>query len=204
MAYYNGTLTLTQTGHMNDPGKIDQIDNSKKEERPVPKGTSGELTKPIEEAREVIVNSETYKKIKADIITAMKAKESDKVLILRGLDGAIQLKAKNDLVEIDEGLVIDVISKGIKQRNESIDAYVKGNRQDLADKEQVELDLYKAYLPAQLTEAEIVAIVDAAIAETGAKTIKEMGAVNKIVMPKIKGRADGKTVSEIVKSKLSK
>ena len=146
--------------------------------------------------------SETYKKIKAEIVTAMKAKESDKVTILRGLDGAIQLKAKNDLVEIDEAIVIDVISKGIKQRNESIEAYVKGGRQDLVDKEQIELDMYKAYLPSQLTTEELEAIIDAAIAQVDAKSIKDMGAVNKIVMPQIKGKADGKTVSEIVKSKL--
>lgn len=151
--------------------------------------------------------SDTYKRIKADIITAMKARDSHTLETLRVLDGAIQLKAKNDLVPIDEGIVIDVVSKGIKQRNESIDAYVKGNRPDLADKEQFELDMYKSYLPAQLTESELVEIIEDAIAQVACVepvTIRSMGAINKIVMPKIKGRADGKTVSEIVKSKLSK
>lgn len=151
--------------------------------------------------------SDTYKTIKADIIAAMKAKDSRKVEILRVLDGAIQLKAKNDLVPIDEGIVIDVLGKGVKQRTESIDAYTKGNRLDLASKEQEEIDIYKSYLPAQLTESELVEIIEDAIAQVACVepvTIRSMGAINKIVMPKIKGRADGKVVSEIVKSKLSK
>ena len=133
----------------------------------------------------------------------MKSRDSKLVQILRGLDGAIQLKAKNDLVEIDEGLVIDVISKGIKQRNESIDAYTKGSRLDLVMQEESERGIYMSYLPAQLTNDEIVAIVEAAIAQVGATSIKDMGSVNKIVMPQIKGKADSKSVSEIVKSKLS-
>jgi len=147
--------------------------------------------------------SDTYKKIKSDIVSAMKAKHPTRVQILRGMDGAIQLKAKNDLVEIDESLVITVIEKGIKQRNESIEAYTKGNRPDLVATEMIELGIYQGYLPEQLTDAEIDAIVEAAISSTGASTIKDMGAVNKIVMPQVKGRADGKRVSEIVKGKLT-
>jgi len=146
--------------------------------------------------------SETYKKLKSDIVAAMKAKHPTRVQILRGLDGAIQLKAKNDLVEIDESLVITVIEKGIKQRNESIEAYTKGNRPDLVATEMIELGIYQGYLPEQLTDAEIEEIVDVAISSTGASTIKDMGSVNKIIMPQIKGKADGKRVSEIIKGKL--
>lgn len=147
--------------------------------------------------------SDTYKKIKVDIITAMKAKDKKLTTILRGLDGAIQLRAKNERVDVDENITLGVIEKGIKQRLESIDAYTKGNRPDLLVVEQEEMDVYKSYLPEQLTESDLIAIIDAAIAQVGATVVKDMGAVNKIVMPQVKGRADGKRVSEIVKGKLS-
>lgn len=147
--------------------------------------------------------SDTYKKIKADIVTAMKAKDKKLTAILRGLDGAIQLRAKNERVDVDESITLGVIEKGIKQRLESIDAYTKGNRPDLLVVEQEEMDVYKSYLPEQLNESDLIAIIDAAIAQVGATVIKDMGAVNKIVMPQVKGRADGKRVSEIVKGKLS-
>jgi uncharacterized protein YqeY len=204
MAFYNGVLTLKQTGNPNDaveppvvvPPPAPRVETPKvvvDKEVPV---------KPTPK-KKVQKMSDTYKKIKSDIVTAMKAKEAGKVLVLRGLDGAVQLKAKNDLVEIDEGLVIDVISKGIKQRNESIDAYIKGNRPDLVLIEQSERNIYVEYLPAQLTDDEIFAIVEAAITQVGATSIKDMGAVNKLVMPQIKGKADSKRVSELVKAKIT-
>jgi uncharacterized protein len=204
MAFYNGVLTLKQSGHLNDTDGVSQV--IKVPEETKPPVVDKKETKTVEETipqKECDIMSDTYKKLKADIIVAMKAKDARKLEILRGLDGAIQLKAKNDLVPIDEGIVIDVLGKGVKQRNESITEYTKGNRPELAAKEQEEMDIYKSYLPAQLTKEEIEVIVDAAIAEVDAKSIKDMGAVNKIVMPKIKGQADGKVVSELVKQKIA-
>lgn len=150
-----------------------------------------------------------YLRLKEDIKNAMKAK-ANCLMTLRGLDAAIQLKAKNDLVPIVDSLVLDVIEKAIKQRKESIEQFDKGNRPELAEKEQIELNILLAYLPEQLSIRELDVMISRAMYDVGLSkgamilSIKDMGAVNKIIMPQIKGRADSKTVSNMVKDILSK
>lgn len=146
--------------------------------------------------------SQTYTKLKADITTAMKARSAD-LGTLRDLSAAIYKRAKDDLVEVTEPLVLGVIEKGIKQRIETIEACFWAVRPEMQAKEEHELEILRSYLPAQLTAEEIESIIDAAIAQVGAVSVKDMGAVNKIIMPQVKGKADGKAVSEIVKSKLT-
>ena len=153
--------------------------------------------------------SVVYNKIKEDIKTAMRAK-SENLIVLRSLDAAIYRKAKDDLVEIDDNLVLSVIEKGIKQFKESIDIFGEGNRLDLVEKEKFEMSIYQSYLPPQLTKDQIDTIIsDAFLEVSGTKsdialTIKDMGAINKIIMSQIRGRADSKMVSNIVKDLLTK
>ena len=148
--------------------------------------------------------SVVYNKIKEDIKTAMRAK-SENLIVLRSLDAAIYRKAKDDLVEIDDNLVMSVIEKGIKQFKESIEMFNKGNRPELVEKENFEMSIYQSYLPPQLSYDEIDTIISEAFLEVSRTkpdtvlTIKDMGAINKIIMPLIKGKADSKYVSNMVK-----
>lgn len=124
----------------------------------------------------------------------VKAKVQEKQVELRGKEG-------KDATLTDEQ-VVQVVSAYAKQRRDSIDSYEKGGRDDLAAKERSELALLTDYLPQQMSEEEVAKIVDEAVAESGATQPKDMGAVMKLVMPKVKGRADGKLVNELVKSRL--
>lgn len=138
-----------------------------------------------------------------DTKTAMKAKDMDKVNTLRFLQAAIKNKEievrPNELTDDD---VLAVLRKSVKQRQDSIEQYKTASRADLADKEQAELTIIESYLPQQLSADVIEKFVKEAIAETGAKTMKEMGAVMKVVMAKTQGAADNKVVSELVKKNL--
>lgn len=142
-------------------------------------------------------------KILDDTKTAMKAKEADKVSTLRFLQAAIKNKEievrPNELTDDD---VLSVLRKSVKQRQDSIEQYRAANRADLADKEQAELAIIESYLPQQLSAEVIEKFVKEAIAETGAKSMKDMGGVMKVVMAKTQGAADNKVVSEIVKKTL--
>lgn len=138
-----------------------------------------------------------------DIKTAMKAKEADRLSAIRMLQAAV----KNREIElrpatITEPEVAGVIRKLVKQRKDSITEYEKANRQDLADKEKFELGVLEAYLPAQMSNEQVVALVDEVIKATGANSMKQMGTVVKEVIAKSGGQADGKMVSDLVKSKL--
>jgi hypothetical protein len=138
----------------------------------------------------------------ADIKTAMKAQEKDKLLALRTLHSEIKNLELIDRKELNDANIAGVIAKAIKQRTESIEQYKAANRQDLVATEQFQIDLFKKYLPAQLSKEEIEAIVVAAVAEAQAQGKQDMGKVMKLVMPQIKGKADGKLVNEIVAAKL--
>lgn len=140
----------------------------------------------------------------ADIKAAMKAREKDRLLALRTLHSEIKNLQLSEQKELSDGNVAGVVAKAIKQRMESLSQYKAANRGDLVAQEQAQADTYKKYLPAQLTKEEIEAIVAAAIAEAQAQGKQEMGKVMKIVMPQVKGRADGKLVNEIVAQKLDK
>lgn len=141
--------------------------------------------------------------ISSDIKTAMKAKEADKLSALRMVQSAF----KNREIELRPAEMSEeechaVIKKLVKQRKESIEQFAAANRQDLVDNETKELKILEGYLPAQMSREQIEKIVLEAIAETGAKTAKEMGLVMKAAQAKTGGQADNKIVSEIIKSKL--
>jgi uncharacterized protein YqeY len=138
----------------------------------------------------------------ADIKAAMKAQEKEKLLALRTLHSEIKNLELIEQKELSDANVAGVVAKAIKQRAESIEQYKAANRTDLVATEQAQMDLYKKYLPAQLTKEEIEGVVAAAIAEAGAQGKQDMGKVMRLVMPQVKGKADGKLVSEIVAVKL--
>jgi len=147
-------------------------------------------------------------RIVADLTAAMKAKDADRLAVLRMLkskmmEAEVAQREKKGLgYVLEDPEAAAVIGAYAKQRRDSIDAYRQGGREDLAVKEEAELALIQQYLPTQLTADEIRAIVGDAIKESGATSAKDMGAVMKIVMPKVKGVSDGKIVNQIVKELL--
>ena len=122
---------------------------------------------------------------------------------LRMLLAEIQRFGIDNRVEVDDAQVLQIINKMVKQRNDSIDQFTKGNRPDLAEIEKVELDILSAYKPAQLDESEIVAKVKAAINETGAESMQDIGKVMGVLKGPLAGSADMGLVSKIVKDQLS-
>ncbi len=138
-----------------------------------------------------------------DLKTAMKAKEMDKVTTLRFLQSALKNKEidmrPNEPTEED---YIAVLKKNAKQRKESITQYADAGRDDLAQNEQRELELIEAYLPEQMSEDQVKELVKAAIAETGASSMKDMGKLMQSVLAKTGGQADNKLVSQLVKEAL--
>ena len=141
-------------------------------------------------------------KLKADLVTAMKARAELKVSTLRLITSSIKNKEIDERKELDDDGVLAVLNTAAKQRRDSIEQYEKGGRQDLADKEKAELTIIQVYLPQQLSKDEVTAFIKEAIAETGAAGAKDMGKVMKALMPKVKGKADGKLVNELVKELL--
>ncbi len=139
----------------------------------------------------------------ADIKTAMKAQEKEKLLSLRTLHAEIKNLDLLERKELSDGNIAGVIAKAIKQRAESAEQFRAAGRADLADREQFQIGLFTKYLPAQLSKEEIEAIVVKAVAEAQARGKQDMGKVMKLVMPQVKGRADGKLVNDIVAAKLS-
>ena len=138
-----------------------------------------------------------------DMKTAMKARETEKLGAIRLLLSAVKQREVDERITLDDAGVISVIEKMIKQRRDSISQYEKAARQDLADKEKFEIGVIEAYLPQQLAQSEIDAIVADAIASSGATSAADMGKVMAIVKPKLAGRADMGKVSGLVKGKLT-
>ena len=136
----------------------------------------------------------------ADMKEAMKKKEKERLAVIRMVRGAIRQQEIDGQKELGEEDVIAVISKEVKMRRDSIEEFQKGGREDLVEKTQAEIDVLLPYLPAQLSEDEVRELVKAAVEQTGAATPKDMGKVMGVLMPKVKGRADGKMVNTIVKS----
>ncbi|MGH9220893.1 MAG: GatB/YqeY domain-containing protein [Vicinamibacterales bacterium] len=142
--------------------------------------------------------------LSADIVTAMKARDATKLTALRMLKTALTNKSIEKGRALDDGEEMQVVSTLVKQRRDSIEQFTKGGRQDLADKEQAEIVILNAYLPAAVSDDDIAAAVANAITETGASNAKDMGKVMKAVMAALAGKTvDGKKVSEAVRSKLS-
>ena len=142
-------------------------------------------------------------KVSGDITAAMKAKDALKLSALRMLKAAIMNKGVEKGRDLEDAEVLQVVSSLVKQRRDSIEQFSKAGRTDLVEKETGEIAVLDAYLPPAASAAEIDAAVSAAITETGASSLKDMGKVMKAVMPMLAGKnADGKAVNEAVRRKL--
>src|SRR3954447_7916941 len=142
--------------------------------------------------------------IQQDMVSAMKAKDEVRLGALRMVKSALKKHEIDSMKPLTEAAEVQVLSTLVKQRQESADLFRKGNRPELAEKEEAELRLLETYLPAAPTDAELQDAVNAAITETGATSAKQMGVVMKAASAKLGGkRVDGKTLSELVKQKLS-
>jgi uncharacterized protein YqeY len=141
--------------------------------------------------------------ITADLTTAMKAREAERTSTLRMVKAAFMNREIEKRAALDEDESLKLLRSMVKQRRDSIEQYTKGARQDLVDKEQTEIEVIEAYLPQGASADVIEAAIVEAMAETGAASARDMGKVMKAVQAKLAGKnADGRTVSEIVKSKL--
>ena len=142
-------------------------------------------------------------RITDDMKAAMRAKDAPRLLAIRGLLAAIKQREVDERIELDDAAVVGVIEKMIKQRRESIAQFEKAARKDLVDAEKAEVQLLSGYLPAQMGEAAIAQAVSAAVAESGASGVKDMGKVMALLKPRLAGKADMGKVSAQVKAKLS-
>jgi uncharacterized protein len=143
--------------------------------------------------------------IQKDIVTAMKAKEELRLSVLRMVKSALQLKSVEKMRPLEDAESLQTLQTLLKQRRESVEQFTKGGRTDLADKETKEIAIIEEYLPAGATDAEMSAAIEAAIAETGANSPKQMGAVVKAAKGKLEGKTvDGKILSDRVRERLAK
>ncbi|HYD56196.1 MAG TPA: GatB/YqeY domain-containing protein [Burkholderiales bacterium] len=138
-----------------------------------------------------------------DVKAAMRAKDAARLSTLRLLTAAMKQKEVDERAELGDAEVLAILEKMIKQRRESIAQFEKASRQDLADKEKAEIAVLEAYLPQKMSEAEVQAAIAAAIAESGASGIKDMGKVMAALKPRLAGRSDIGAASALVKAKLS-
>ena len=132
----------------------------------------------------------------------MKSGDKDTLAFVRNLHAQIRKKEIDDKVDLDDAGVQKIIQSSLKQRQDSLEQFKKGDRPDLATKEEAELSFLKSYMPAQMGEDEVRKIVDWAVTEAKASSAKEIGAVMKLLMPKVQGKADGKLVNQLVKERL--
>ena len=144
-----------------------------------------------------------YEELKKDIVSAMKEKNMLSLQTLRGLKGEIDLEHINKKVEINDELFINVLSHQIKTRRESITEFQKGNRGDLVNKTEEEINVLSKYLPKQLEKEEIIQIIDEAFSKVNPTKPSDMGLVMREVTPIVKGKADMGMVSALIKEKLS-
>ncbi len=141
-------------------------------------------------------------RITEDMKTAMRSAEKDRLAVIRLLQAAIKQREVDERITLDDAQVLAVLEKMIKQRKESIVAFEKGGRADLVAKENAEIAVLQPYLPAQLPDAELDALIAEAIASTGAASIKDMGKVMGVVKSKAAGKADMGAVGARIKAKL--
>ena len=139
-----------------------------------------------------------------DMKSAMRAKDSEKLATIRLINAAIKQREVDERIELGDDQVLSVIEKMIKQRKDSITQFEAGGRQDLADKEKSEITVLAAYMPAQMSEAEVQAEVAAAVTQAGASGPQDMGKVMAVLKLKLAGRADMTAVSALVKAALTK
>ena len=141
-------------------------------------------------------------RITEDMKTAMRASEKERLSTIRLVQSAIKQREVDERITLDDTQVLVVLEKMVKQRNESIAQFEQGGRKDLADKERREIELLQTYLPAQLSDSELDALIRDAVAATGAASIKDMGKVMGVVKSKAAGRADMAAVGARVKAVL--
>ena len=143
-------------------------------------------------------------RLKDDLKAAMKEKDTVRKNVVQLIKAGILQVEKDKKITLDDEGVLDVIAKQLKQRRDSLPDYEKSGREDLIAQLKREMDILMEYLPAQLTHEELVGIVKEAVEKTGASSIKDMGKIMAEVMPKTKGRADGKEINLIARELLSK
>ena len=142
-------------------------------------------------------------KLHEDLIKAMKEKDKETLNVLRSVKAAIQLEVINNKRTCCDDLILDVISKQIKMRKDSISEFTKASRQDLVDEYQKEIDILKKYLPEQLTEDELNKIIDDVFKKVNPSSIKDLGIIMKEITPLVKNKCDMKEVTNKIKEKLS-
>jgi len=142
-------------------------------------------------------------RIQDDMKSAMKARETERLAAIRLLMAAIKQKEVDERIELDDAAITAVVDKMLKQRRDSISQYEAAQRQDLADKEKAEMAVLMAYLPQQLSDAEIDTMIEGAILSSGAAGMQDMGKVMALLKPHMAGRADMAAVSARIKAKLA-
>ena len=144
-----------------------------------------------------------YENINSEIKEAMRGKDTVRLSIMRMLLAAVRnTEITKKVKKLEDPDIVQVVQKLIKEHKESIDQFEKGNRPDLVNKEKAELDILQKYVPAQISEEELTGIVKATVQEMGATSKADTGKVMKAVMEKVKGKADGKAVNQLVMSLL--
>lgn len=138
-----------------------------------------------------------------DMKSAMKARETERLSAIRLLMAAMKQKEVDERIELDDAAITAIVDKMLKQRRDSISQYEAAQRQELADKEKAEILVLQAYLPQQLTDAEIDTMIEGAIISTGAAGMQDMGKVMGLLKPHMAGRADMGAVSARIKAKLA-
>ena len=141
-------------------------------------------------------------KLEKDMIEAMKAKDMFRLTVIRMVKGALKQEQIDHKKEINDELLIDVVNKQIKMRKDSITEFEKGNRQDLVEKTQSEIDILLKYLPEQLSQEEVEKIINEIFEEVKPEGMKDMGKVMGLAQGKLKGKADMKEVSTLIRNKL--
>ena len=141
-------------------------------------------------------------RLQEDLKSSMKNKETVKKSVITLIRASIKQYEVDNRVELDEVGMIDLISKQLKQRNDALEEFKKANRDDLVSETEAEIKVLKEYLPQQLSEEELNEIVKETISEVGATSMKDMGKIMSAIMPKTKGRADGKLINKLVQANL--
>lgn len=141
--------------------------------------------------------------INQDMKAAMRSKDEARLSAIRMLWAAIQRREVDERITLDDTQVLSVVEKTVRQSRDAVEQFLKGNRPDLADKENRDIAFWEVYLPAQASDDEVAKLVKEAIASTGAVSIKDMGKVVGVLKPKLQGRADMGKVSALVKAQLA-
>jgi uncharacterized protein YqeY len=149
-----------------------------------------------------MTTSAIKEKITEDMKTAMRAQDKERLAAIRLILAATKQREVDERITLTDEHVLAILDKMVKQRRESIAQYEAANRQDLAEKEAAEIAVIQTYLPTPLTSDEIAALIDAAIKESGATTVRDMGKVMGLIKPQIQGRADVGVVSNQIKDRL--